>query len=338
MKKLSLIIIGLLLIPTFFLTSCDSGDDPIVVEPAFSILKDYVVANGYDIPQIIKNSDNEKFVVAAPATEAEIDAFLAKYHVIDIRGKADYDAGHISVAKNVAFGDILKEGAAATKPVLVVCYSGQTACYATSLMRMYGFKHTRALKWGMSGWHDDYADVSWNKKIGAEEANGHGNWSYGNAPNNMVFNDPAFASLETDGEALLKERVELVVTAGFGAAVASGTNVLNNPNDYHINNFFSEGDYGAFGHIESAYRILPLSLGDSSYLGLDPTPGAKVITYCYTGQTSAVITACLRVYGYNAYTMTYGMNGVYNTNSEWSSNQWGTGSSKAKDYPTVPTN
>jgi len=337
MKKLSLIIIGLLFIPTFFLTSCDSGDDPVAVEPAFSILKDYVVANGYDIPKIIKNSDDEKFVAAAPGTLAETNAFLAKYHVIDIRAKADYDAGHISVAKNVAFSDILAEGASATKPVLVVCYSGQTACYATALMRMYGFKHTRALKWGMSGWNNTNADASWNKKIGANEADGHANWSYGNAPTNQVFNNPAFASLKTDGLALLKERVEQVVAAGFGAATASGSNVLNNPQNYHINNYFSEGDYGTFGHIEGAYRILPLSLGDNSFLGLDPTPGAKVITYCYTGQTSAVITACLRVLGYDAYTLTYGMNGMYNTNSAWSSNQWGE-DSKAKDYPTVPTN
>ena len=106
MKKLSLLLIGLFLIPTLFLTSCDDGDDPVVAEPAFSILKDYMITNGYDIPQIISNTEGGKFVVGAPATLAETDAFLAKYQVIDIRAKADYDAGHISVATNVAFSDI----------------------------------------------------------------------------------------------------------------------------------------------------------------------------------------------------------------------------------------
>lgn len=332
MKKLSLLIIGLLFIPTFFLTSCDDGDDPVVVEPAFSILKDYMVTNGYDIPQIIKNSDGEKFVTGAPATATDVPTWAAKYHIIDIRNSDSFNAGHIVGAKNVAFSDILAEGAAATKPVLVVCYTGQTACYATALMRMYGFKHTQALKWGMSSWSEETAGA-WNSKKGASVANGHSNWSYGNAPNNMVFNDPAFASLKTDGAALLKERVEQAVAGGF--KTASGSDVLNSPQNYHINNFFSEADYTAFGHIDGAYRILPLSLADNSYLGLDPTSGAKVTTYCYTGQTSAVITACLRVLGYDAYSLTFGMNGMYNTNDAWSSNQWGTSPNVAKDLPLI---
>ncbi len=46
MKKLSLLLIGLLLIPALFLTSCDSGDDPgttPVATPAFTLMKEYMV-------------------------------------------------------------------------------------------------------------------------------------------------------------------------------------------------------------------------------------------------------------------------------------------------------
>ena len=39
MKKISLLLIGLLFIPTLFLTSCDGGDDPVTGKPAFSELK-----------------------------------------------------------------------------------------------------------------------------------------------------------------------------------------------------------------------------------------------------------------------------------------------------------
>ena len=101
-----------------------------------------------------------------------------------------------------------------------------------------------------------------------------------------------------------------------------------------MNNYFSEADYAAFGHINGANRILPLSLAGGEYLNLDPTPGAKVVTYCYTGQTSAVVTACLRVLGYDAYSLVYGMNGMYNTNTAWSSNQWGV-TGNPKNFPTV---
>ena len=330
MKKLSLILIAFLLVLT---SACDGGgsDDPLFQKPAFEIMKEYMVNNGYDLPKIVKNSDGEKFVAPAPA-EADLATFLAKYHIVDIRSADAYAAGHIEGAKNVAFGDILAEGAQG-KPVLIVCYSGQTACYATALMRMYGYKHTQALKWGMSGWSPTTA-TSWNNKIGSDLADGHTNWSYGAAPSNMVFSDPEISSLKTDGSLILKDRVEQVLAAGFGPATASGADVLGTPSNYFINNYFSEADYAGFGHVDGAYRILPLSLAGGEYMNLDSSPGAKVITYCYTGQTSAVLTACLRVLGYDAYTMTFGMNGIYNTNSAWTANQWGT-TGNPEDLPVV---
>ena len=337
MKKLSLFLIGLLLIPTLFLTSCDRGDEinggVVITTPEFTLVKDYMVANNLDIDKIMTNTDGEKFVVGAPA-EADLAAFLDKYYIIDIRANNDFAGGHIQGAKNVAFADILTEAPnAGAKPILIACYSGQTACYATALLRMYGYSHTKALKWGMSGWNQATAGP-WNGKIGSNTADGHANWSYSAAPANLVFDDPTLSSFSTDGSEILKERIEQVVASGFGAATVSGADVLASPGNYFVNNYFSEADYTAFGHIANAYRILPLTLADNTYRNLNPDPNTKVVTYCYTGQTSAVMTACLRVLGYNAYSMTYGMNGIYNTNNAWSSNQWG-GDSNPKNLPIV---
>ncbi|MDO9276731.1 MAG: rhodanese-like domain-containing protein [Lutibacter sp.] len=324
MKKLSLLLIGLLLIPTLFLSSCDKGDDSVVnTTPSFTVLKDYMLANNLDINTI----DADK-AIGAPTLET-LDAFLAKYYIIDIRSAVDYASKHITGAKNVAFANILAEGTAAgTKPILIVCYTGQTACYATALMRMYGFKNTQALKWGMSGWNSTTAGA-WNGKIGVEEAKGHANWSYNPAPTNMVFTNPLITTLSTDGATILKSRIEAVVAEGF--KTVTGTEVLNSPNNYFINNYFSSADYAAFGHIKNAYRINPLLLADNSYLNIDPS--SKVVTYCYTGQTSAVVTACLRVLGYDAYSMSYGMNGLYHTNTAWTLNQWGVGTNVPKNLP-----
>ena len=335
MKRLPLLFIAFLLIPSLFLTSCDRGDDPdgpvVVATPEFTLMKDFMVTNDLDINKIITNADGEKFVVGAPA-EADLPAFLAKYYIIDIRANDAYSAGHIEGAKNVAFGDILTEATnAGGKPILIACYSGQTACYATALLRMYGYSHTRALKWGMSGWNEATAGP-WNGKIGANIADGHANWSYSAAPANFIFDDPSISSFSTDGSSILKERVEQVVADGFGIATASGSDVLTSPGDYFVNNYFNEADYTAFGHIANAYRILPLTLAGNEYQNLNPDPSAKIVTYCYTGQTSAIMTACLRVLGYDAYTLTYGMNGLFNTNNAWSSNQWG-GDSNPKDLP-----
>lgn len=339
MKKLSLLLIGLLLIPALF-TSCDRGDDPddgtttvVVTTPEFTLMKEYMIDNGYDINKIIKNSDDEKFVVGPPADDgAALTAFLAKYYIMDIRSEAAYNTSHIQGANFVAFTDILTEAPnAGSKPILVVCFSGQTACYATALLRMYGYKHTQSLKWGMSGWNASTAGP-WNGNIDTF-ADGHINWDGSDvAPTPQTFADPVIDTGLTDEDAILKQRVEEVVAAGFGPAQVSSEDVLTTPTDYHINNYFNEADYAGFGHIEGAYRILPLTLADDTYLGLDPAADAKVVTYCYTGQTSAVITACLRVLGYDAYTLMFGMNGMYNNNDAWTTNQWGV-DSNPKNLP-----
>lgn len=330
MKKLSIFIIGLLIFPILF-TSCDRGDDPTddpVATPAFELMSEFMIENNRDINNILTNTDGEKFVVAPPA-EADLDAFLNKYFIMDIRSSADFLTAHIDGAQNVAFSDILTTAATTSKPILVVCYTGQTACYATSLLRLYGYSHTQALKWGMSGWNPQTSGP-WDNNTG-DIAENHSNWSYGAAPANINFDDPEISSTKNDGELILKERVEAVVAAGFKGV--NGGDVLNNPGGYFINNYFNETDYTGFGHINTAYRILPLSLADGTYKQLDPNANT-VVTYCYTGQTSAVLTAVLNVLGYNAASLKFGMNGLYNSNPAWSKNQWG-GDSSPKSLPVM---
>lgn len=332
MKRLTTFLIGLFLIPALTLTSCDRGDDltegEVVATPAFELMSDYMVQNNLDINNVLTNPDGAKFVVGAPA-EADLAGFLDKYYIMDIRSSADFLTAHIEGANNVAFSDILAKAATTTKPILVVCYTGQTACYATALLRLYGYSNTQALKWGMSGWNSATAGA-WNNNIGNIAENSQ-NWSYTAAPANVTFKDPVISTTLTDGEAILKERVEIVVAEGFQGV--NGGDVLNNPGGYFINNYFSEADYTGFGHISSAYRILPLTLADDSYKFLDPDANT-LVTYCYTGQTSAVLTAVLRVLGYNATSLKFGMNGLFNSNPAWQNNQWGQ-DSKPKNLPVL---
>ncbi|MDX1284510.1 MAG: rhodanese-like domain-containing protein, partial [Draconibacterium sp.] len=102
--------------------------------------------------------------------------------------------------------------------------------------------------------------------------------------------------------------------------------------NYYINNYFSEAHYSGFGHIKSAVRVNPLLINDCSKLD----PNAKVVTYCYTGQTSAVISAYLNVLGFDAYSLKFGINGMTTTNPFWATgevaNHWGH-DSKSKNLP-----
>ncbi|MCK5402451.1 MAG: rhodanese-like domain-containing protein, partial [Flavobacteriaceae bacterium] len=196
-----------------------------------------------------------------------------------------------------------------------------------ALLRMYGYSYTQALKWGMSGWNSTTAS-KWNSAITDNPAVGHVNWTYSNAPSNEVLTDPTISSVSTDGSQILKDRVEQVVADGF--KTVTGGDVLTSPSDYFVNNYFVATDYDGFGHVSNAYRIKEelLLVGDG-YLSLDSGPNAKVVNYCYTGQTSAVLTAWLRVLGYDAYSLTYGMNGLYNSNDAWVTNKWSPSVSKS---------
>jgi len=331
MKKLSLIVIGLLFVPTLFLTSCDRGDDPDFggpTVPTFDILKTHMIDNGLDIDKIIKNEAGIKFVVGAPSlADYDATAYKNKYYIMDIRTAAKYGESHIEGAVNVAFKDILTSAVnKGSKQILVVCFTGQTACYAAALLRMYGHPNAQALKWGMSGWSG--TTDSWTGNIG-NVGYDSSEWSFGSAPALDIFEAPVLSSLSTDGAVILKKRVEDTVAAGF--KTASNTAVIATPSDYFINNYFNDVDYAGFGHITGAHKILPLTLANNEYKNLNAS--AKVATYCYTGQTSAVVTACLNVLGYDAYSLTFGMNGLNHESSQWTSNQWGVGSSNPKGLP-----
>ena len=331
MKKISLLLIALFLVPTLFLTSCDRGDDPSVEAaiPTFTLLKEYMEDNSLDIDKVIVNDAGQKFVVGAPALEDyDATAFKNQYYIMDIRSADAYALSHIDGAVNVAFGDILTEAAnAGSKTILVVCYTGQTACYATALIRMYGYPNTQALKWGMTGW--SAATDSWTSNIG-DIGSSNSNWSFSEAPAVNFYNEPVLSSLSIDGSEILRSRVEQVVAAGF--KTVTNTEVVDSPTSYFINNYFIDVDYTGFGHITGAYKILPLTLVGGEYRNLDPS--AKVVTYCYTGQTSAVVTACLNVLGYDAYSLTFGMNGLNHSSSQWVSNQWGV-DSNTKGLPII---
>ncbi len=326
MKKFSIYLFALFMIPSLMFVSCKDDE---IVEPAFETMTKYMVENDLDLGAVLlyHTADADiKFVTGAPAAEADIAAFVAKYYIMDIRAAADYGTGHIETAVNVEFVNILTQAASAgTQPILVVCYSGQTACYATSLLRLYGYENSQALKWGMSGWNTTFD--KWTGSID-NIAEGHAKWTTAAAPAPITFADPVLSDNSTDGAAILEARVEAVVAAGFKNVNA--IDVLTTPTNYFINNYFSEADYTGFGHIDGAYRVNPLNVADGLINNLDPD--AQIVTYCYTGQTSAVITAYLNVLGYEAYSLLYGMNKLNNSNSAWTLNQWG-GDSNPKDYP-----
>lgn len=342
MKNLNLLLIGLFMLPMLLLTSCDRGEELVITDTTnkYPTLKDYMIANNFDLQHVLGGTGmpSPSFVVDPPADQGAVDAFLATYYVMDIRAAVDFAEGKIPGATNVSFTNILTATASVTKPILVVCYTGNQATYATTLLRLYGKRDAVALKWGMSGWNAFFANktTGYTSRIG-NIAVGNANWNPANtvAPANSTFAAPNLILPPTIGEAILKARVEKVVSEGFKSATASA--ILTTPTDYFINNYFSATDFAAYGHVKGAYRIQPYNLagtltGNLTNLNLDPSK--KIATYCYTGQTSGVISAWLRVLGYDAYSITFGMNGFWNDNPGWgtNANKWTATKPKTLNY------
>lgn len=311
-------------VATLSFTSCkdDSTDDAV---DEYALLSDYMKANNLDLDKMTTS-----FVVGAPADSVASIAFLSAKYVIDLRSAADFAAGHVNGAVNVAFTNILTEAAKATKPILVVCYTGQTATYASTLLRMYGYPDATALKWGMSGWNAKFDKWTANCK----DLTNATNWNT-TATEATTYASPTIATGQTTGDAILKARVEAVVAAGFKSIAPA--DVLGAPTNFYVNNYISAEHYAGFGHVAGAVRIQPLLLADNSVNKLNSAK--EIVTYCYTGQTSGVVTAWLNVLGYNAKSMLWGLNGTTTSNTFWTTpnvipNHWGY-DSKPKSLPTV---
>ena len=105
-----------------------------------------MVDNDMDLPDILNG-----WIVGAPDL-AGVQSFIDTYDIIDIRGAQDFANGHIQGAVNSPLGNILTAAANTSKPILVVCYTGQSAGHAVVALRLSGYTDAKVLKFGMSGW------------------------------------------------------------------------------------------------------------------------------------------------------------------------------------------
>jgi len=76
--------------------------------------------------------------------------------VLDIRGQADFEKGHIIGSRHLLPSQVDPEGKllakAKEKPVVVVCAAGMTATGVASRLVKAGFKHVSVLDGGIGAW------------------------------------------------------------------------------------------------------------------------------------------------------------------------------------------
>ncbi len=293
MKKFFNLLLIVAFVPLLLTTGCKKD----IVDAEFDTLSEYVTTNTLDLPDILKG-----WVLPGSKIGVDTNDFsVPNYYVMDFRKADDFSKGHIKGAHNVVFAKLLEEAAkTGGKDILCVCYTGQTAARATGFLRLAGY-HAVTLKWGMAGWNADF-DAKWSNN--AKDVTSS-NWVETGAPQAISeFDLPDFTADKTEGKDILTARINKAI--GFEWTV-SNTDVLANPDNYFINNFWPQDSWDTYGHIKGAYRISDLKIETLKNLN----PKETVVTYCYTGQTSAITTAWLQVMGFdNAKSLLFGANGM----------------------------
>ncbi len=293
-----------------FFAACGDDDEPEPTPPPVNeseVLATYLESTNSPLGKYYVNTDLPSIITAQDVKTFNTTGDI---YIIDIRGAGDYDTAHIENAVNVTLADLLThiEGVniSTYQKVAIVCYTGQTAGFATSLLRLLGYDNVFSMKWGMCSWNEDFAG-KWNTNIG----NAYAYQFTADATAKGTEGDlPDLSTGETTGQAILEARVDDLLAEGYTPAKISNQTIFANLDNYYIVNYWSEAHYTDPGHITGAMQYTPKEAialdADLKTLPTDKT----VVVYCYTGQTSSFMTAYLRLLGYDAKSLLYGANGM----------------------------
>lgn len=308
MNRVNFWLLGFLFMGLAFV-SCEKDDDVNVTNEA-EVLVEYLESANSPLQKDYVNSDLPSIMLAS---EVRTLNATGDVYIVDLRKAADFDAGHIPNAHNVELGDILTHlnnaDLSEIDKIAMVCYTGQTAGFATSLLRLMGYDNAFSLKWGMSSWNEEFAG-KWKNNLGNMYATQFTSDANIKAAEGEL---PKMSTGQEMGQDILEARVNTLLTSpdeGFDAAKISSQEVFSNPDNYYIINYWPEAHYEDPGHIPGAIQYTPKqSLALNTSLKTLPTD-KTVVVYCYTGQTSAFLTAYLRLLGYDAKSLVFGANGM----------------------------
>jgi rhodanese-related sulfurtransferase len=305
LKKLLIFSCALVLI---FFTACskDSSTEPEQKVNEFKLLADvgdvyytnYTSTSGK--PVNLKMSD---LFVLLTDTDSNNDPYI-----IDYRSAADYNFKHIKGAVNMALADLITNVDAGNIPtdktILNICYTGQNASVATAVLNLLGYD-AQNLAFGMCSVTTDTNVVkkstTWSNQIAADEYTLN---KVAVAAPTTEYSFPTLSTGTKTADNVLKARFTYALTWSVPFST-----VIANPTDYCIINYWGADDYNNIGHIEGAYQFTPnVSLKQDQMLKYLPT-NKKIAVYCWTGQTSAQVVPYLRMLGYDAYSLTFGVNG-----------------------------
>lgn len=222
--------------------------------------------------------------------------------MVDIRASEDYANGHIKGAVNITGKALFTpEGLAQLpkdKQIVLNCYSGQTASQATAGLRMMGYDAYNLL----------YAVPSWgtNDKVTYPfKAEQSGNFKTSTEAGALG----ATGELPAPLGATVEAAAQTYFSGGFKAMKAAdlfaNLNDGDTSNDPVVLDTRAAEDYAA-GHVPGAINVNIKEMFTAANLAKLPKD-KQIVSYCYSGQTASQVTGALRLLGYDAYNMQFGM-------------------------------
>jgi len=230
--------------------------------------------------------------------------------VIDLRPAADFIKGHIKKAVSKRFEDLPSYFESGIKPfeydkIILVSEDGQQASYTTCLLRLMGYGNVYALRWGMSGWNVQIAEEGWLKAVSGKYEN---KLELTENPMAPAKGMPELNTGKPTGEEIGNTRFAEIFKAGISQIMIDADEVFAHPEKYYVINYERKDKYEN-GHIPGAVRYKPdATLGIVSEMVTIPWD-KPVVVYCGSGHNSGFVTAYLRLFGYDARTLSFGNNG-----------------------------
>ena len=230
---------------------------------------------------------------------------LDDYYVISVRSKEDHDKGYIPgdhwMDPKTFFTQENLDKLPKDKPIVVYCYTGQTASQIVSVLRMLGYDAYNLL-FGFGSWTMNAdAGSKWfdETKMGFDYAT-----ESGPAAEAMIVYDlptPLADTIQGAADAYFSNGTKNIKAD----ALYDNLNDGDATNDPFILSVRSAEDFEK-GHIPGAINIPPSELFIQTNLQRLP-PDKQIVVYCYTGQTASQVTSVLNMLGYDAYNLLFGM-------------------------------
>lgn len=332
MRKLPIILVILLFPVTLLISSFKSSDERIqnnLIPPGeFETLLAYLETNRTFI-----NTDAAPALI--PADEVKKNLKNPKYQIIDIRSESWFEYGHVKNAVNVQPAELLNHFENNIVPtefdkIILICYSGQSAAYFSSLLRIAGYDNVYSMNWGMSAWRVDFAENSWLKNTSGDFASKLETTPNEKSPQGDA---PIINTGKIEGEAILRARLEKAFATPYKESIVKSSDVFANPNAYYIVDYNGADRYSK-GHIPQAKQYEPHASLSSTTDLLTLPKDKRILVYGPTGQETAYVVAYLNVLGYDTGNLAYGANSFMHKNLK--ENSWEAFTKKEVNmYPVI---